>query len=117
MEPGQVARRQLTQRTNQDECDGARRTEAEILGLGGAECLTVNVKDRFGSYGLTGVMIFGIRKEALVVDTFLLSCRALGRGVEHRMMRHLGKIAVERGLHRVEIPFVKSRRNRPAELF
>jgi acyl carrier protein len=54
---------------------------------------------------------------ALVVDTFLLSCRALGRGVEHRMVARLGEIAVERGLERIEIPFVEGQRNRPALLF
>ena len=54
---------------------------------------------------------------ALVVDTFLLSCRVLGRGVEHRMVARLGEIARERGLARVEIPFVAGQRNRPAGLF
>jgi FkbH-like protein len=118
MEPGQVARvAQLIQRTNQMNTTCVRRTEAEIQALDGAECLTVDVKDRFGSYGLTGAMIFRVHGAALVVDTFLLSCRALGRGVEHRMVAHLGEIAGERGLARVEIPFVASQRNRPAALF
>ena len=75
------------------------------------------MQDRFGSYGLTGVMVFRVGAGALVVDTFLLSCRALGRGVEHRMVARLGEIAVERGLARVEIPFVAGQRNRPAALF
>ena len=77
------------------------------------KCLTVDVKDRFGSYGLTGVVIFRAAADALAVDTFLLSCRALGRGVEHRMVARLGEIALERGLARVEIPFVAGQRNRP----
>ncbi len=55
--------------------------------------------------------------DALVVDTFLLSCRALGRGVEHGMVAKLGDIAKERGLAQVEIPFVEAQRNRPARLF
>lgn len=121
MEAGQVARvAQLTQRTNQMNATCARRSEAEIqalVGSGDAECLTVEVQDRFGSYGLTGVVIFRCEGGALVVDTFLLSCRALGRGVEHRMVARLGEIAVERGLARVEIPFVAGQRNRPAALF
>jgi hypothetical protein len=54
---------------------------------------------------------------ALLVDTFLLSCRALGRGVEHRMVARLGEIALERGLETVEIPLVAGQRNRPAALF
>ena len=81
------------------------------------ECLTVHVSDRFGDYGLTGVMIFRVERDTLVVDTFLLSCRALGRGVEHRMVAQLGEIAIERGLGAVEIPFVEAQRNRPARLF
>jgi hypothetical protein len=93
-----------------------RRTEAEIQALD-AEVLTVDVKDRFGSYGLTGIVIFRCAGDALTVDTFLLSCRVLGRGVEHRMIARLGEITLERGLSRVEIPFVAGQRNRPAALF
>jgi acyl carrier protein len=93
-----------------------RRTAAEVQRLA-AQCLTVHVTDRFGSYGLAGVILFRVEADALVVDTFLLSCRALGRGVEHRMVARLGEIAMERGLDRVEIPFVEGRRNRPALLF
>jgi FkbH-like protein len=121
MEPEQLARvAQLTQRTNQMNASCVRRSEAEIQALlasGEAECLTVDVKDRFGSYGLTGVVIFRSAGGALVADTFLLSCRVLGRGVEHRMVARLGEIAKERGLARVEIPFVAGQRNRPAALF
>jgi FkbH-like protein len=117
MRPEQVARvAQLTQRTNQMNVTLARRTEAEVQALD-AETLTVEVKDRFGSYGLTGVAIFRCGAGALTVDTFLLSCRVLGRGVEHRMIARLGEIALERGLGRVEIPFTAGPRNRPAALF
>ncbi|HJZ96157.1 MAG TPA: HAD-IIIC family phosphatase [Candidatus Solibacter sp.] len=107
---------QLTQRTNQMNATCMRRSAAEIQRLS-AECLTVRVTDRFGSYGLTGAIVFRLDGAALVVDTFLLSCRALGRGVEHRMIARLGEIAVERGLSRVEIPFLSGQRNRPAWLF
>jgi acyl carrier protein len=120
MRPEQVARvAQLTKRTNQMNASSVRRSEAEVQALAssGLECLTVDVNDRFGSYGLTGVMIFRARGHALFVDTFLLSCRALGRGVEHRMVAHLGQVAQERGLAQIEIPFVPSQRNRPAALF
>ncbi len=120
LETAQLARvSQLTRRTNQMNATCVRRTEAEIRELlaGGAECLAVEVKDRFGSYGLTGVMIFRAVADAVAVDTFLLSCRVLGRGVEHRMVARLGEIATARGLARVEIPFVTAGRNRPASLF
>jgi FkbH-like protein len=110
---------QLTGRTSQMNVAPARRTEAELLEFirGGAECLVVRVSDRFGSYGLTGVLIFRAAGDALEVETFLLSCRALGRGVEHRMLAALGELAVARGLARVTVPFVAPQRNRPALRF
>ncbi len=110
---------QLTQRTNQMNFTTIRRSEADLQRLmaGGAECLAVEVSDRFGSYGFTGLAIFSTEGEALKVDTFLLSCRVLGRGVEHQLLARLGEIAVERGLKRVEVPFIPTARNHPALMF
>ncbi len=118
MDPEQLPRvSQLTHRTNQMNFSCIRRSENEIQELlrdGKAECLTVEVRDRFGSYGLVGVMIFEVRENAIALDTFLLSCRALGRGCEHRMLARLGEIARERGLSRVDARFVRTARNSPA---
>ena len=118
MLPEHLARvAQLTERTNQMNFTSIRRSEVEIQNLldsGGVECLTIDVSDRFGSYGLTGVILFRSGPQTLTVDSFLLSCRALGRGVEHRMLARLGEIAQERGLAVVDVPFVSSQRNRPA---
>jgi len=108
---------QLTMRTNQMNFTSVRRSESEIQDLlrsRSHKCLTVDVEDRFGSYGLTGVILFRANGGALIVDTFLLSCRALGRGVEHRMLARLGEIAKEHGLAEVQIPFSPTPRNRPA---
>ena len=108
---------ELTLRTNQFNLTTVRRTEAEIRQLcrpGGAECLVVHVKDRFGDYGLVGVLIFEARADSLIVDTFLLSCRALGRGVEHQMLARLGQMAKQRGLSHVGLRCIPSKKNRPA---
>jgi len=48
------------------------------------------------------------------VDTFLLSCRVLGRGVEHRVLARLGEDARARGVQSVVVPFVPTAKNRPA---
>jgi FkbH-like protein len=121
MSPEQLPRvAQLTQRTSQMNFTSIRRTETDIQALlrsGAAECLTVEVSDRFGSYGLTGLTIFESGPEALRVDSFLLSCRVLGRGVEHRLLARLGEIALERGLRGIDVPFLATQRNRPALLF
>jgi len=111
---------QLTQRTNQMNLTSIRRTEGEIRELvegGKMECLAVHVEDRFGSYGLVGVVLFPAEGDALRVDTLLLSCRALGRGVEHRMLARLGEIAAERGIANVSVTCMRSAKNRPARNF
>lgn len=111
---------QLTQRTNQFNVSGIRRTRSELEQLrqrGERRCLTVQVRDRFGDYGLVGVVIYALTPRALAVDSFLLSCRALGRRVEHRILAELGKIAAAQGLAHVEIPFVPTAKNKPAADF
>jgi FkbH-like protein len=119
MTPDQLSRvAQLTVRTNQMNFTSIRRSESDIrhvLDSEGYECFTVEVDDRFGSYGLTGVMLIQPDGRTLAVDTFLLSCRALGRGVEHRMLARLGQLALECGSAEVVIPFSPTSRNRPAE--
>lgn len=118
--PSHIARvSQLTQRTNQFNFTTRRRSEAELAQLAqhGQACLVVEVRDRFGDYGLVGVVIYGSTAEALAVDTFLLSCRVLGRGVEHAIVRELGRIAVEAHKACIEMPFIPSKRNTPARAF
>lgn len=108
---------QLTQRTNQFNFTTVRRSEGEIQQLsqvGKFECLVVEVRDRFGDYGLVGVIIFEAESDAIKVDTFLLSCRVLGRGVEHRMLSRLAEVAQARGLSRVDVSYIPTQKNQPA---
>ena len=110
---------QLTQRTNQFNLTTLRRSPGDIQQSlrDGAEWLVVHVRDRFGDYGLVGAIMFTVRDAALVVDTLLLSCRAMGRGVEHRMVAALGELALERGLKQLDLRFVPTAKNRPAADF
>jgi FkbH-like protein len=108
---------QLTQRTNQFNMTTIRRSESEIsqeCDAGKLSVLTVEVKDRFGDYGLVGLLLYSQTERSICVDTFLLSCRVLGRGVEHKMLAQLGKIASDRGLERVDVSYVATQKNQPA---
>lgn len=121
MSPQQLPRvAQLIQRTNQFNATTIRRSEAEIQQLlesGELECLTVAVSDRFGDYGLVGVVLFATQPQGIKVDTFLLSCRVLGRGVEHGMVAKLGEIAYSRGLELVKIGYQPTKKNLPIRQF
>jgi len=107
---------QLTERTNQFNFTTLRRNEAEVRQFleGGGQCMVVNLSDRFGDYGLVGVILYSFEESALAIDTMLLSCRALGRKVEHNMLSRLGEIAADRGLARVTAKFVATKKNQPA---
>lgn len=107
---------QLTERTNQFNLSTIRRSESQVKSLTGDpnhQCEVVDVKDRFGDYGIVGLMITRAESAALVVDTFLLSCRVLGRGVEHRMLARAGVQAKEKNLPTVRLPFVRTKKNLP----
>jgi len=121
METSQLARvAELIQRTNQFNLSGTRRRSAELEMLFASQelsCLVVRVKDRFGDYGLVGAALLRRESDAIDIDTFVLSCRVLGRGVEHRIVNELGRVARREGLSKVVLRFRQTSRNAPAGSF
>jgi FkbH-like protein len=108
---------ELTHRTNQFNLTGTRRSEQEIREIledSLRECLVVYLKDRFGDYGMVGVAILATAADSIAVETFLLSCRALGRGVEHRMVAELGRIAQKEGKAFLDLRCIPTERNKPS---
>src|SRR4030095_2537359 len=76
---------QLTQKTNQFPLTTRRSSHAEIHALSesaSADVIHVRLQDRFGESGLTGVCILRYERDRALIDSFLLSCRVLGRGIE-----------------------------------
>lgn len=111
---------QLTQRTNQFNTTTIRRSEADLQALlssGSHSIFTATVTDRFGDYGLTGVLIAEQREQELRLDSFLLSCRILGRGVEHKMLAFAGRYAFDHELEFVSIAYTPTAKNLPAKRF
>jgi len=97
---------ELTVRTTQFHAAPCRRSVADLSRLSSerlSDILVVRVRDRFGDYGLVGVLALERADDLLLADTFLLSCRALGKGVEHRMLGRMGAVAAERGLGAVGV--------------
>jgi len=76
---------QLTQRTNQFNLSSKRYTELELEELTNNqnyEVLYLRLSDKFGKYGIIGLAIIKFEAENGFIDTFLISCRALGRDLE-----------------------------------
>jgi len=110
---------QLSERTTQFNISGRRYTSTEIEALlndPSYACFVTTVKDRFGDYGLVGAMI--IRWGTVVeLDALYLSCRALGRGVEHVMLATVACMVSERSVATFRVNVVTTARNIPARMF
>lgn len=87
---------QLTQRSNQFNLRTIRYTEKEILDISASpnhhsQC--VSLHDKFGDYGLISVLILKHETNTIFVDTWIMSCRVLKRGVERFVINHLVELA------------------------
>ena len=111
---------QLMQRTNQFNATSVIRNEAEVAALlaqEDCEILLQQVRDRFGDYGDVGLVIAFQRGRLLFVENFLLSCRALGKGVEHQLLARIGEQAARRNCLGIVIPLRPTERNQPVATF
>jgi FkbH-like protein len=111
---------ELTYRTTQFNTSGVRWTAGQIVAAaarGELLGITCEVEDRYGSYGLVGLMLLSCGAQAFTIELLALSCRALGRGIEERMMAHVLQLAGQRGYKLVEVPFRGTDRNKPARDF
>lgn len=109
---------QLTYRTNQFNTSGIRLSEVQMARLLREKAIySVHLTDKFGDYGLVGLMLCTLGENALEVNLFLLSCRALGRTVEHKMLAFLGETALACNLQHVTVRFTRTDRNTISHAF
>lgn len=105
---------QLVQRSNQFNLTTRRYSEAECAAMiDDPDVLpfTLSVSDRFGDFGLVAVVILRRRPAALELDTFLMSCRVLQRGVEGYAMNRVFALAARAGAERVMARYLPTPRN------
>jgi FkbH-like protein len=105
---------QLINRSNQFNLTTRRYTNADVLGLMANPnwiTRTVSLRDRFGDNGLISVLLARVESDALVIDTWLMSCRVLKRGVERLLLNNLIAAAAERGLARLLGEYIPTSKN------
>jgi FkbH-like protein len=111
---------QLTQKTNQFNLTTRRYSEPQIAEMARQpswHIFSIRVRDRFGDHGLVGVAIAHDEGEQCEVDSFLLSCRVIGRTVETALLAHLAESAGQRGQKRLVGWFLPTKKNAPARDF
>lgn len=101
---------QMTQKTNQFNLTTHRYTDADIRGFveGGWKVWCISVADKFGDNGITGAIMVKPDGE---IDTFLLSCRILGKGIEVAFAKRVLSMLAEEGYGSLRAKYVPSAKN------
>lgn len=110
---------QLTQRSNQFNLRTIRYTEADIEKISKDDnYLTIyfTLKDKFGDHGLISVVIMKkVDNETLFIDTWLMSCRVLKRGMEEFIVNTIIDTARKNGYKTVQGEYIKTPKNTMVE--
>ncbi|WP_159993393.1 HAD family hydrolase [Roseomonas sp. 18066] len=105
---------QLVNKTNQFNLTTRRTSEAAVGALSTdprSLALALRLRDRFGDNGLIAVILAKPDADALRIDTWLMSCRVLGRQVEEATLAVLAEAATERGYRALLGEYIPSGRN------
>lgn len=114
-EPTRYARiAQLTQRSNQFNLRTVRYTEDDIARIAEDDnyiTLYYTLKDKFGDHGLVAVVIMEKRENSVFIDTWLMSCRVLKRGMEEYIVNKFVEAAKTAGYDTIEGEYIPTEKN------
>ena len=105
---------QLINKSNQFNLTTRRRTTAEVAALLADPewfTCTISLRDRFGDNGLISVLLARREDDALAIDTWLMSCRVLKRGVEALLHNYLCSWARRQGIGRIVGEYLPTAKN------
>ena len=111
---------ELTQKTNQFNLTTKRYTENQIETFINSltdKVFSVNVKDKFGESGLTAVIIVNENNQIANIDSFIMSCRIMGRNIEMAIMNYLIAYFRNRGFKEVIGTYFPTIKNKPVLTF
>ncbi|OJW28928.1 MAG: hypothetical protein BGO51_16530 [Rhodospirillales bacterium 69-11] len=105
---------QLIGKSNQFHLTGTRHGEAELAALAARDDVTlrhIRLADRFGDNGLIACLVLRRDGGDLLVDTWVMSCRVLGRSVEEFTAGLMRDVARAQGCTRIVGRYVRSAKN------
>ncbi|MDR1377859.1 MAG: HAD-IIIC family phosphatase [Synergistaceae bacterium] len=115
---------QLTQKTNQFNLTTRRYTEADMTAMLNDDRVRVwmaGLRDRFGDYGRICLVIARVNASQAVttaiIDTFLMSCRVIGRGVEEAVLWGVERALADEGVAMVRGEYRTTAKNEPVRDF
>ena len=106
---------QMTQKTNQFNLTTKRYSDSDIKGFlaDGWSIWCLSVADRFGDNGITGTIFVN----SDTIDTLLLSCRILGKGIENAFLKCILGLLKKRGVKSVLAHYLPTAKNTQVSVF
>ena len=78
----------------------------------------VSVKDVFGDIGVVGLYLLKFEDDHAYIDSFIMSCRVMGRGLEIAIMNHIKKLCMSNNLIKfVTASYIPTEKNKPVIMF
>jgi len=110
---------QMTGKTNQFNFNKREFTVDELKEFieSGNRVYSLKVSDKFGDYGTVGLILLELKNRNAILENYLMSCRALGKGIENDFFNEVITKLKADNLNLTEIKFVKTKRNEPAQNF
>ena len=111
---------QLLAKTNQFNLTTRRRSAAEVEEFAaspGGQAIAIRVHDRFGDAGVVGLALARTTGDSCIIDSLLLSCRVIGRGIETALLAHLAGNAIRAGAKHLIGEFIATKKNAPCADF
>ena len=107
---------QMTQKTNQFNLTTHRYTDADVRGFveSGWKVWCISVADKFGDNGITGAIMVKPDGE---IDTFLLSCRILGKGIEIAFVKSIITLLASEGFKHLTASYLPTAKNAQVKEF
>ena len=104
---------QMCQRTNQFNFSTKRYNHKDLLKLNkNYKCFMVQLKDIYGDHGIISFICLKIiSKKIILIDTFLMSCRVLGRYLENWILKNIVDLAKQNKIKVILAEFVKKEKN------
>jgi FkbH-like protein len=101
---------QMTQKTNQFNLTTHRYTDADLRRFveSGWKIWCISVADKFGDSGITGTIMVMPNGE---IDTFLLSCRILGKGIEVAFVKRIFSLLLSQGYKSLTARYIPTSKN------
>ena len=111
---------QLLAKTNQFNLTTRRHSAAEVeefAATPGGQAVAIRVRDRFGDAGVVGLALARHQGDSCFVDSLLLSCRVIGRGIETALLAHIAGNAKKSGATQLIGEFIATKKNAPCADF